>query len=788
MDHCAFGPASGLLIHVCHPVSLPRLIPLVLAVQAALLAQGAWAAGRDADQPVKIEARTVSGTVDEEARAEGDAELRRGGLLLKADRLTYRTESDRAVAEGRVIVNNDGSTFRGPRLELQVQTVEGFFLQPDFDIGRTKTVGRAQRIDFLGPSRFLATQPIYSSCPLDGTGGPDWLLTARKLTVDLDANEGVAEGARLHFLGLPLLALPWLTFAVTGDRKSGWLPPEFRLDSRSGASVTAPYYWNIAHNRDATISPRLVVRRGSAVDAEFRYLEPEFQGSVWVDWMPSDRLAGRSRHALKSNHSGVLPWSVGADRGRYEWSVARVSDAEWWKDFPTASLSWTPRLLPLAVAAEQPLSILSLEVDTYVRARRWQVLQSLTDPLASPYNRSLQVGMRSGGDISPGLFGDFELEFNRFDLPSATTSAGMTGTSASSTRPNGYRLHLLGHVERPWLFPSGWLVPRLALNVAGYDLDQALPDGRRRLSRAIPTFSLDGGLTFERQTAAFGRALRQTLEPRVLYVRTPRREQSPYLSFDSAGKDFNYTSIFTGNEFSGVDRVSDANQLNVGAVTRLLDASTGAELMRLGLVQRLLFSDQRITPSGQKVTGRASDVLAVGATSVIPQWSLDGSLRWGAQDRALIRSVITAQHDAGQARRVSVSHSYTRGQSDQWAFGWQWPLRWSLGRAGPAAPGPSAGCQRQWYSLGRMNYSVNDRRVTNALVGFEVDAGCWSSRLFVDVQATGTGQSTARLMFQLELTGLSSSPGGLLRVLKDNTTAFRPMREESVTTPTGTLP
>jgi LPS-assembly protein len=331
-------------------------------------------------------------------------------------------------------------------------------------------------------------------------------------------------------------------------------------------------------------------------------------------------------------------------------------------------------------------------------------------------------------------------------------------------------------------------VPRLALNAAGYDLDQALPDGRRRLSRAIPTFSLDGGLTFERQTAAFGRALRQTLEPRVLYIRTPWREQSPYLSFDSAGKDFNYTSIFTGNEFSGVDRVSDANQLNIGAVTRLLDASTGAELMRLGLVQRLLFSDQRITPSGQKVTGRASDVLAVGATSVIPQWSLDGSLRWSAQDRALIRSVITAQHDAGQARRVSVSHYYTRGQSDQWAFGWQWPLRWSLGKAGPAAPGLSASCQRQWYSLGRMNYSVNDRRVTNALVGFEVDAGCWSSRLFIDVQATGSGQSTARLMFQLELTGLSSSPGGLLRVLKDNPTGFRPMREDSVTTPSGTLP
>ena len=213
-----------------------RLNPLALAAVAALAAGSAWAAGPDADQPVKIEARKISGTVEDEARAEGDVELRRGGLLLKADRLTYRTEGDRAVAEGRVSVSREGSTFRGPRLELQVQTFEGFFLQPEFDIGRTKTGGRAQRIDFAGSSRFQATQPIYSSCPLDGSGGPDWLLTARKLSVDLDANEGVAEGARLQFLGVPLLVWPRLSFPVTGDRKSGWLPPDFRLDSRSGAA------------------------------------------------------------------------------------------------------------------------------------------------------------------------------------------------------------------------------------------------------------------------------------------------------------------------------------------------------------------------------------------------------------------------------------------------------------------------------------------------------------------------------------------------------------------------
>ncbi len=148
--------------------------PWVLTGAALLLGPaGAQAAGPDAEQPVKIEARSLSGKADEEARAEGDVELRQGGLLLKADRLTYRSQSDRAVAEGRVSVSREGSTFKGPRLELTVQSFEGFFLEPEFDIGRTKTGGRAQRIDFAGSARFQAKQPVYSSCPLDGSGGPD---------------------------------------------------------------------------------------------------------------------------------------------------------------------------------------------------------------------------------------------------------------------------------------------------------------------------------------------------------------------------------------------------------------------------------------------------------------------------------------------------------------------------------------------------------------------------------------------------------------------------------------
>ena len=117
-------------------------------------------------------------------------------------------------------------------------------------------------------------------------GGPDWLLSADSVKLDFEANEGVAEGAVLRFLGVPILAAPSLSFPLTDARKSGWLPPIMGLDSESGFVAAVPYYWNIAPNRDATITPIMRTSRGPGVDGEFRYLEPTLQRRARLDLLP----------------------------------------------------------------------------------------------------------------------------------------------------------------------------------------------------------------------------------------------------------------------------------------------------------------------------------------------------------------------------------------------------------------------------------------------------------------------------------------------------------------------
>jgi LPS-assembly protein len=383
----------------------------------------------------------------------------------------------------------------------------------------------------------------------------------------------------------------------------------------------------------------------------------------------------------------------------------------------------------------------------YGQVQRWQAVQAVGDTFVVPYQRALQAGLRLASPLgAAGLTWAVETELNRFTLPD---------DSAGSARPTGQRLHLLGDLSLPWRAGGLSVIPRAGLNVAGYDLDQSLPDGRRSVLRAIPSFSVESALTFERETTALGRTVRQTLEPRVVYAYTPTRPQNALPAFDSAPVDFGFASIYQANDFSGIDRVSDANRLNAGLVTRVLDAAAGVELLRLGIVQRYLLQDQQVTPLGTPLTERFSDVLLLGSTRVVPNWSIDATLRWNAQVQRPVRSVFGVGYSPGPGRSLSGSHRYSRDASEQVDFGGQWPL-WGWNDAGT---GFAPGCTRRWSGIGRADYNLREQRLTSTTVGLEVDAQCWKGRVVAQRTSTGVNQFATQLQFQIELTGLTGMMG-----------------------------
>ncbi len=710
--------------------------------------------------PIVLQADRIRSQLDLETVAEGRVEFRRGGTVIKADRLTYDTAQDLAAATGQVRVSRSGALYTGPELALHVQRFEGHFLNPAFEFTQLGAGGRAERIDFLDSARSRATRAEYTSCPRDTPEEPAWVLRTDRVSLDMDKNEGVAEGAVLRFLDVPILALPSLSFPLSDARKSGWLPPSINTDNRSGVELSVPWYWNIAPQRDATFTPRLITRRGLGLDTEFRYLEPRDEGTVNFDWLPYDRLTGRSRQSLQWLHQGA----TGGSGLRYSADITRVSDDEWWKDFRSASRSLTPRLLPGRLALEQPVQSGEVQGLAYLRTLRWQVLQGSDAAVISPYERTPQVGLRLGWKRA-GWDMAVESEYNRFTLP--------TGAESRAGREAGERVHLLGHVSHALREPGWWLVPRLSINAAAYRNDV------QKAGRVIPTVSVDTGFELERRTTAFGRSVLQTLEPRLLYVRTPFRPQSQLPNYDAAAKDFNFVSIYTDNQFSGVDRVNDANALTAGVTTRIVDAVTGAEALRLGLVQRYLFRTQRVTPQadgspdGAPLEQKFSDLLLLGSTSVLPGWTLDGAMQYSTDIQRSVRSIVGARYSPGPYRTISTTYRLARGLSEQMELGWQWPVY-----GGSRAKEVGKSCRGTWYSVGRVNYSLKDSRITDSVLGLEYDAGCWIGRFVAERLSTGRSEATTRLMLQLELVGLSRIGSNPLGVLKDNIPGYRLLRDE----------
>jgi LPS-assembly protein len=677
-----------------------------------------------------------------------------------------------------------GNAFSGSALEIDVRTLEGFVVQPSYFFDLTQAGGTATRLELRGPGRAEAIGANYTSCPADGSGDPDWLLSTRSVKLDFEANEGIAEGAVLRFKGFPILALPVLSFPLSSERKSGWLPPTINLDTKSGLETAVPYYWNIAPDLDATFTPRVITRRGVGLDGEFRYLLPQHRGIAAIDYLPQDAVVGRQRFSTAFHHDGTLPGSID-----YRALWMRVSDDNYWKDFPRGNPSLTPRLLPSDFALTRRAG----DWTTYARAQRWQILQD-ADPasrIIPPYQRSPQLGVRWTPESWGGWTVDVESEFNRFELP-----AGLT----DPTRSNGDRAHLLAAVSRPWITPGFRFVPRLSLNAAAYRVeDPAGPFGPTGTQgewtrRLVPTGSLDATWVLEREAQFLGRTTQQTVEPRILYVRTPFREQRRLPNYDAAGRDFNFESLFAENAFVGIDRVSDADQFTLGLTSRIVDAASGAELVRLGAAQRVLLRDQQLTPEGQLLTQRFSDVLIAGSTALLPKWQFDAGAQFSPAVDAAVRTVFGVRHFPGPFRTVNLNYRFTRGLTEQVEVGWQWPL-FGPGPLAPRrglqpppldlpGPGASAGaadsrCSATWYGVGRLNYSLRDRRLTDSILGLEYDSGCWIGRVVVERLSTGRSEATTRLLLQLELVGLSRLGSNPLQVLKDNVPGYRLLRERA---------
>jgi LPS-assembly protein len=705
----------------------------------------------DEDAPVVLRAEDITGRPDRDVQLDRNVEVTRGQTGLTADTACYLRVPDEVTAKGNVNMWRFGDRYQGDEMQMNMETGKGWILHPTYRIQASNAQGRADRIDFIDDDEAMIYNGTYSTC--EGPD-PDWYLKTSRLRLDSGRDVGKAGKTVIYFKDVPILGTPSMSFSLSGERRSGWLPPTIGFGSKGSAEVMVPYYFNIAPNRDLTLFPRLMLDRGIQMGFTGRYLGVTdagnaYSGSTHAEGLLHDRAyegeidpanptgprikGNGNRWLVTSLHNQQLApgWAAG-------WNIKAASDDEYPSDFSRTVAASAERQLLREISTSYNAKYWSLSA----RMQNYQVLQdpgAYTNPVltvARPYDRLPQIVFHAGQfDVAGGFDWSFDSEATRFSHP---------------TQVEGNRVALLGQVSYPIVRPGYFITPKVQFRAAQYSLDL---NGNNALTAAnvkspsvtAPTVSLDGGLVFERDTGLFGKNSTQTLEPRLFYVRTPYRNQDDIPLFDSAEAGFSYSQLFNENRYVGYDRIADANQVTAAVVSRFLSES-GAERLRLAIGQRFYLSPSRV---GRVVTADTaktskSDVLLAAGGSITDALAFDSAVEYDAQNRSLYSSNVGVSWRAGPMKVMNLAYRQQRntdriGESFRNVdVSGQWPLSARL------------------YGLARVSYSLlGEKKPLESLVGLEYKADCWVFRAGASRFVTASQSTQTTSFFQLELNGLS---------------------------------
>jgi LPS-assembly protein len=659
--------------------------------------------------PAFITADHMEGQKENKIEAVGNAELHKGGRAIFADRLVYQQDSKRVYAEGSVRMEQYGSTMSGPRLEFNLNNDTGSMSQPVFHLAENNSRGSADSLRIKGKDKYAFYNTTYTTCP---AGNNDWLLHISELDIDRSTQIGVAHGARVDYMGVPILYTPWMDFALNGGRKTGFLGPEFGGTATGGSEITLPFYWNIAPNYDATFAPRIMAKRGTLYSNEFRLLRPGYYDEIHLDVLPQDRVAQRTRVHESLVHAQNLGYGFSDSL-----NLNRVSDDNYFRDLSTTVNSTSQ----VNLLREGTLNYNGRWWNAMARVQNYQTLQDPAAPVPVPYRRSPQVLVNAQHTLGYDFSGTFTGEYVDFTHPTAV---------------DGQRLVLYPSISYPLLSdPAYYVTPKIGYHYTAYSFGQK-DAPTTNATRALPIYSLDSGMTFEREFEVDGKNYVNTLEPRAYYVYIPYRNQDALPVFDTAQADFNFTQMFTENRFLGSDRIGDANQLTLAATSRLFNVESGMEQFRITVGERFSFSTPRVNLVAPTATTNKSDILMHVSGRVTSLLSMDGLWQYNPSQSHTEMYGASLHYQPESDRIFNLGYLFTRNTLRQIDLSAEMPL------------------SGRWRTVARWNYSLQDRRLLEGLAGLEYNDVCWGIQFVAQRFTTATQQVSTGFFIELNLNGL----------------------------------
>ncbi|MBB71120.1 MAG: hypothetical protein CMF50_01820 [Legionellales bacterium] len=666
--------------------------------------------------------------------AYGNVHLREPGKLVIGDRGHLRL-SDNTGSLYDVIYR---MTFDAVP-QLPVTSAED-----DVNFSGTTAWGRAKKIRRRPDGIVTISDASYTTCPPPKN---TWHVFAKKLHLDKESGRGTAENATLYFHEAPVFYSPYFNFPLDNRRQSGFLFPTFGHSEDDGFELAAPFYWNIAPNYDATITPKLMTQRGVQLNGNFRYLTESSHGDIHGSILPQDQefkdfrqdtldkypVGTPGRNRLKNDGLDRYFISVQDNTALTDhWStflyLNRASDDYYFDDFSSD---------PAQITDNQLINKGSL----FYNDQHWhftgnvqgyQTLHPVNQTAVNnQYSMLPQLRMRGEfPDAVDGINFDLDSEAVYFDKD--------TNPGESEAPVIGNRLYLEPGLSMPIYRPQGYLKPEVKLSATQYDLRHQVPGEDSSITRVLPIADIDAGLFFDRYFNFLGNGYQQTFEPRLFYLFVPNENQDDIPLFDTDVQPFTYNQLFRTNRFNGIDRIGDANQLSVAMTSRFLQQATGEEKLRASIGQIYYFRNRKVnidTSTQDLVTLENSVPSDTPSSPIAGQllyhinnaWNFESNIAWDPNVNETNNGNFFFQYMPDHDHIFNVGYVYLRGGDldpgtnpknssndlNQVDFSVAWPLI------------------KNWKAVARWNYNISHNHPQTYFAGLEYDSCCWAIRTVI---------------------------------------------------------
>lgn len=695
---------------------------------------------------VSIEADYAEFYEDGRLELEGDVEITRQDYSAISDSASIDQVTNKASLDGDIQIEGPSMQMRGDSALINMTANESKVVNAHFLNPQTRLRGSAKVIRQSNTNQLVIEDGLFTTCePNDRS----WSFAAAEITLNQEEGYGVSKHTRFQILDTPILYVPWFSFPIDDRRKSGFLYPTIgSANTGTGLFFTTPYYFNIAPELDATLTPSYIRGRSLHTELEVRHLSTLTDSELGFGYIKQDEYFLSEQIMQGHSHEDGERWGLSIKQ-QIDFSPWSVEDNSGWHgslDFSDVSDNDYLEDLNQGLHIDSQDSLdrrgrMTLSKDTWQLDILLQQHKSLDDTLSQEdeaYQRLPEINYQSF-IYHDALALDWQSQYVYF----YRDPDGLQGEA----KIHGSRVRHQPRLSLPWEQSWGYLKPSVSIDHTDYLLEDYTPQDNH-VSRTIPIYELDLGLYLDRSSTTFGKRYRHSIEPRLYYVYTAAKNQDALPSFDASIPSFEFYRLFESNRFSGGDRIGDNNRLTAGFTSRWTDWDSGLDRLVLSMAQ-VYHNQDRVVGIDDIGTSSRSDSLLAMEVLYRPMPRLEFGLSgfWDAQKNQTQEGLTRVGYRSNKGGMVlNLSHRYRRQELEQTDASVILPLSSDIS------------------VLGRWRYDLDAHRSIGSLAGIEYTSCCWRIQLLSQNYLTEDSTINNTILFRFQLTGLGgfgSDAGGL---------------------------